>query len=177
MKVLNVILCSFFFAGCAYFQKGQNLKTGCAAYEGNFDKEFAIWKNAPQTKTNNSNLETNQLAKLQLDKEKNVVFTVPPEKKLSEDSDRFAGVFRFEAAESGVYSLSANKKVWLDVVDSSKLKMLSKKSSEMQPQCESIFKVVNFELNKGTKYVIQINGSQDADVSFLISSTGSIQPK
>jgi hypothetical protein len=79
----------------------------------------------------------------------------------------FGGFIRFMTPADGLYRISADSTVWLDVLDGDQPKERARDTSRLH--CGKIEKSLGFPLAKGHSYWIELSASKRREVSLLIT--------
>jgi len=79
----------------------------------------------------------------------------------------FGGFIRFVSPADGVYRISADSTVWLDVLDEDQPRERARETSRLH--CGKIEKSLGFALARGHSYWIELSASKRREVSLLIS--------
>ena len=101
-----------------------------------------------------------------------VEFSHPPEKAIKAHKDPsvwMGGILRLgvPSEEGGHYRVSLNRRAWIDIVDGDQLVFAS--NFAMQHKCRSIIKTVEFELEGGREYYIQISSAIEDTFKVMVS--------
>ncbi len=88
--------------------------------------------------------------------------------KAGENPDRvFGGFIRFMTPTDGVYRISADSTVWLDVLDADQPRERDRETSRLH--CGAIEKSLGFALARGHSYWIELSASKRREVALIIS--------
>jgi hypothetical protein len=82
-------------------------------------------------------------------------------------TDRFSGLLALEVPQAGTWRVSASTPVWIDIADNDRL--VASSGFEMQDGCPLIHKVVEFPLQAGRRYWLQLSGNPAATVRILLT--------
>lgn len=147
------------------------MKGGCENYALDLKRDLSLWDESVVTLP--ANLETKPLpmerrVELELGSQAETEFLIKPEKTFDMESPAFAGVIKFAPPESGVYRISMGERVWLDVIELQTMKSVQANRFEMQTKCPKIFKTVEFVLDSGKEYALQISSSPKKNAQVLV---------
>ena len=86
----------------------------------------------------------------------------------SRSSEPRGGAFRFEVPATGRYRVSITSRHWIDVI--------SRESAidsvdHHGPGCDLVHKVVEFDLNAGQMFTLQLSGQDDAIIGLAITAS------
>lgn len=95
-----------------------------------------------------------------------VTLPVTPEKNRS-SADTFSGLVAVVFAEPGLYRVSADSGVWIDLVQGDA--KIASSAFEMQTKCPTVFKVVAYDVPAAGTYLIQLNGAKEASVDIAVT--------
>ena len=151
---------------------GSGFYPGCQNHTINLQKEFKLWKQ-PSTSLPFpylGQISLKQKAEMTLNKLGNVDFFTDPEKK-PEPSAPFAGVALLKISGGGTYNVSLGGQAWIDVVELSPdgNKLITSSQHSNKRSCNTISKVVGFELSANKKYGLQLSSSSEEKMLVLIS--------
>jgi len=177
---LALLFIALFISACASHgpeqkKRGEHrpfseMKGGCENYALDLKRDLALWDESPAELQANLNAEPLPLEKrVKLELQTNTDFLVQPEKTFDLKGPAYAGVVKFNPPESGVYRVSMGERVWLDVIEVQTKKALQAKRFEMQTKCPKIFKTVEFELESGKEYALQISSVPNKNTHVLIT--------
>jgi len=148
----------------------------CKNYSSTMQHELAIWNKPSMDLTFSSDvtenpplLPINSKTIIKLNPENKVAFLVKPTKSFSNPDQSYAGIVKFQIEKSGTYYVSASDKVWFDVVDTKTKQKVAASQFEMQTHCNTMFKIVSFNLEANKNYVLQISSSTKEQTTFLLT--------
>jgi hypothetical protein len=107
-----------------------------------------------------------QSSAVSLQPQLNVIFLLPPEKKRG-GADTYAGLVSLGTLRKGLWHVSADGGIWLDLITSGK--MVASPSFEMQTGCKILFKTVAFDVPGNSPLLLQISGSKSPVVKLLLT--------
>ena len=111
-------------------------------------------------------LQPSQSSIVALQPQLNVNFLLPPEKKRG-GADTYAGIVSLGTLQKGLWRVSADGGVWLDLIASGK--MVASPSFEMQTGCTILFKTVTFDVPGNSPLLLQVSGSKSPVVKLLLT--------
>lgn len=91
-----------------------------------------------------------------------------PSGRVTPDEGNFAGVARFSVGTAGTWRISLGKGGWADVVEPGK-GLLEASHFSGRVDCVPVRKLVEFTLQPGPEYLLQVSGGADATNSVLIT--------
>lgn len=148
----------------------------CKNFSSDMKNELAIWNKpsmdltfSSDASTNPPLLPANSKTTIKLNPENKVAFLVKPEKSFTSSNQSYAGIVKLQIEKNGTYYISANNKVWFDVVDIKTKQKVAATQFEMQTHCNTMFKVVSFNLKANTDYALQISSSAKEETTFLLT--------
>ncbi len=149
----------------------ENFKIPLARQMAEWDKKEIRIQGAQDDKST-TELPSDKKINLTLYPQKKVSLLIKPEKEPAKGDVVHAGLAAMEVKEDGLYRVAMGSKVWLDLVevnpgDEAGAKTVSAARFEMQTGCAKIFKAVEYNLQAGKKYFLQISLSQAPAVQIL----------
>lgn len=112
-------------------------------------------------------IEIGQLYQFALADQQQVVFAVPPGKKMLADGAS-AGLVRFKPGAAGAYRVSLSRGIWIDVIAGGQA--IASTDFGGAPGCETPRKVVLYSLPANTELLLQFSGAADTDVRVAITA-------
>lgn len=177
----TIILISLFFISAAANGSGKHkmddMNGDCSNYKIDLKKEFSLIGKKAQKKESLNKVTAKNIFKdigdkrinLSLHEKAKLAFLVSPEQIFHPEAKTHGGILSFKVKEDGIYRVSGNGKFWFDIVDFNKKSAVKAKGYKMQKQCESIFKVVSFDLKKESSYLLQVSSSKSKNVDLLLT--------
>jgi hypothetical protein len=157
-----------------------NPAAGCASYDVDVSTELALLEKPPVdvARTSAGDQSSTELVAgrayaLQLALQAETSFLVPPGRRML-DEGAFAGVARFAVSASGTWRISLDRNSWVDVVapDGS---LVESSRFGGRTDCPSLRKLVEFPLQPGLSYTLQLSGGTEPNTMVLI--TGPIEER
>lgn len=154
------------------------MEGGCDNFKMPLATEMALWDKAElrvqgaQDDKSTTELPSNRKITLRLYPQKKVILPAKPENDFSKGQTGFAGLATMEVKKDGLYHVALGSKVWLDLVEveigeTTMAKIIPATSFEMQTGCTKIFKAVEYKLQAGKKYLLQVSSSAAPSVQIL----------
>jgi hypothetical protein len=134
----------------------------CAAFSWDVHHERTLFGTEPQILTSGQTvvasptLAADRLYQVELTAQSEVRFLEPPERKRG-DGGVFAGLVRLTLATAGVYRISLDQPLWVDVIANRAL--VPAKDHQGRPGCNAPHKIVEFLLPAGSPITLQFSGS------------------
>ncbi len=177
IKEAALVASLFLFSSVATSRPMSEMSGGCENYAMPLTKEFSIWDQSEirvqgaQDDKSTANLPADRRITLSLHMQKKVTMPAKPEKDFSKGEPTFAGLATMEVKKDGLYRVSLGSKVWLDVVEAGSeiVQIVPAVQFEMQTGCKKIFKAVEYNLQAGRRYVLQISSAKEASAQVLTS--------
>ena len=151
------------------------MQGGCDNYRWDMRPEFSAVRQValPLVAARSIRLEVPKLSpgrhyRVTLSPEAEVALPMPPQKSSADGSPLYGGLLQVEVAASGTYRLSSSGPLWFDMVPGESKRILESSQFEMQTRCELIFKSVEFALESGIRYWIQLSSSRTSTVSVTL---------
>jgi hypothetical protein len=150
----------------------------CDGFTWNVKQERALFGGTPQSLPAGKDgasaprIKPQRLYELRLVPQEQVTFVAAPGKKMLTDG-AYAGLVRMAVRTPGVYRVSADKEVWIDVAAGGKL--VPSKDFRGQQGCHAPHKVVEFELSPAGQFTLQFSANTNGTVR--VSVTRSPAPK
>jgi hypothetical protein len=177
LKEATLVASLILFSSVATSRPMSEMSGGCENYAMPLSKELSLWdqseirvQGARDVKSTAS-LPAGQRVNLSLHMQKKVSLPAKPEKDFSKGEPTFAALATMEVKRDGLYRVSLGSKVWLDLVESGSEvpQIVPAAHFEMQTGCRKIFKVVEYNLKAGRKYLLQISSSREPAAQVLTS--------
>lgn len=151
---------------------------GCTSYDVDVARELALLEKPPidfaltsASDESSGSMVAGQAYILHLSPQAGTRFAVPPERRML-DEGAFAGVARFAVDAPGTWRISLDHNSWVDVVaPGGSLVDSSRFGGRMD--CPSLRKLVEFPLQPGLPYTLQLSGGTERTTVVLI--TGPIE--
>ena len=158
-----VLLGALLAAAVASAQTG--VPPACARYVGDMKRELELWQQPTiAVVTEAARAAAADVAILTPDRRHDVMLPRHPETRFPARPerdrgapDRFSGLLAVEVPQAGTWRVSASTPVWIDIVDNDRL--VPSSGFEMQDGCPLIHKVVEFPLQAGRRYWLQLSGN------------------
>jgi hypothetical protein len=80
----------------------------------------------------------------------------------------FAGLFAFRTDAAGLYRVSSDEKVWVELIAVSSGEPAIATHSDKRLRCAGIIKDIVFELKAGTGYWLQVTGSTRPSIGLMV---------
>jgi len=134
----------------------------CAAFTWEVHHERALFDTKPQiltggqTATASPTLSADRLYQVELTAQTEVKFLEPPGRTRG-DGGAFAGLLRLTVETAGVYRISLDQPVWVDVIANGTV--VPAKDFQGRPGCDAPHKIVEFLLPAGSLITLQFSGS------------------
>lgn len=144
----------------------------CAAFTWEVRHERALFETKPQiltggqTVTASPTLSADHLYQVELTAQTEVKFSQPPGRKHG-DGGAFAGLVRLTVEMAGVYRISLDQPVWVDVIANGT--MVPAKDFQGRPGCNAPHKIVEFPLPAGSPITLQFSGSTNPTVKVAVT--------
>jgi hypothetical protein len=144
----------------------------CAAFSWDVRHERDLFAQPPrpvvagQTLGTAPTLATDQLYQLRLSGQRAVTFAAPPGGKGHVDS-AYAGLARLTVDAAGVYRISLDLPVWIDVIANGTV--VAARDFQGRPGCNAPHKIVEFALPAGTPVTLQFSGGKASTVKITVS--------
>jgi len=135
----------------------------CTAFTWDVHHERTLFETKPQILTSGQTvvasptLAADRLYQVELTAQSEVKFLEPPGRKRG-DGGGFAGLVRLTVATAGVYRISLDQPLWVDVIANAAL--LPAKDHQGRPGCNAPHKVVEFLLPAGSPVTLQFSDSR-----------------
>jgi hypothetical protein len=151
-----------------------NPAAGCTGYDVDVSTELALLEKPPVDVARSSagdqsstELGAGQAYALQLAPQAETSFLVPPGRRML-DEGAFAGVARFSVGAAGTWRISLDHNSWVDVVapDGS---LVESSRFGGRTDCPSLRKLVEFPLQPGLLYTLQLSGGTEPTTVVLIT--------
>lgn len=153
---------------------------GCTSYDVDVSTELALLEKPPVEVAptgagdeSSGSMVTGQAYALRLAPQADTRFAVPPERRML-DEGAFAGVARFAVSTPGTWRISLDHNTWVDVVapDGS---LVESSRFGGRTDCTALRKLVEFPLQPGLPYTLQLSGGTETTTVVLI--TGPIEKR
>ena len=134
----------------------------CAAFNGDVRHERALFGTEPQISSGGQTiaaaptLAADRLYQVRLRTQSEVKFLEPPGRKRG-NGGAFAGLVRLRVETSGVYRISLDQPLWVDVIANGTV--VPAKDFQGRPGCNAPHKIVEFLLSAGKPITVQFSGS------------------
>jgi len=145
----------------------------CDGYNWDVSKERALFAESAQpvvagrSEASAAKLVPDRLYEVRFTPQSQVTFSVPPEKKLPPDGV-FAGLAELRIATDGIYRISLDAPIWIDVVADGKV--VGSRDFQGAHGCDAPRKIVEFELSATTQHLLlQFSGTTSASARVSIS--------
>ena len=147
----------------------------CAAFTWDVHQERALFGTEPQVVTGGQTvaasptLSANRLYQVELRAQSEVKFLEPPGRKRG-DGGAFAGLVRLTVETAGVYRISLDEPLWIDVISNGTV--VPAKDFQGRPGCNAPHKIVEFVLPPGSLITLQFSGSSVPIVKVTVTRSG-----
>ena len=144
----------------------------CAAFTWDVRHERALFENKPQLLTGGQalaaapTLAADQLYQLELKAQSEVTFFEPPGKKRG-DSGAYAGLAGLTVDTAGVYRISLDQSLWIDVIVNGTV--VPAKDFQGRPGCNAPHKMVEFVLSARVPITLQFSGASVSTVKVTVT--------
>jgi len=96
-----------------------------------------------------------------------ILLTATPKAEQKSEGQTFAGYVAFSVPHDGVYRVSVDTTVWIDVLDGDQIVERTKLNRRMQ--CGHVHKSLGFTLNTGVNYWLQLSSSKAFEVHLVLT--------
>lgn len=144
----------------------------CAAFTWDVGKERSLFGQEPQslaagqTLTDSPTMVTDRLYQLKLRAQSEVTFAATPGKQPRSDRP-YAGLVRLTVSTAGVYRVSLDQPVWVDVIDNGSV--VQAKDFQGRSGCSAPHKIVEFQLPAGRPVTLQFSGGSVATAKITVT--------
>ena len=178
MKSAQMLMCHFLSVGlsCSLtFAAGVGLAYAddpCAAFTWDVHHERSLFENeaknltAGQTVADLPTLVPDQLYQVELRSQSEVKFLEPPGRK-PRDGVAFAGLVRLTVETAGVYRISLEQPLWVDVFANGNV--VAAQDFQGRPGCNAPHKIVEFLLPARTPITLQFSGGRVSTVKATVT--------
>jgi hypothetical protein len=135
----------------------------CAAFTWDVHRERALFETEPQILTGGQTVAASptfaadRLYQVELRAQSEVKFLEPPGRKRG-DGGVFSGLARLTVETAGVYRISLDQPLWVDVIADGTV--VPAKDFQGRPGCNAPHKIVEFLLPAGSPITLQFSGSK-----------------
>ena len=144
----------------------------CAAFTWDVHHERALFETEPQILTGGQTVAdspifaADRLYQVELRAQSEVKFLEPPGRKRG-DGRAFAGLVRLSVETAGVYRISLDQPLWVDVIADGTV--VPAKDFQGRPGCNAPHKIVEFLLPVGGPMILQFSGSRVPLVKVILT--------
>jgi hypothetical protein len=144
----------------------------CAAFTWDVHQERALFGTKPQVLTGGQTVATSpalaadRLYQVELRAQSEVKFLEPPGRKRG-DGGAFAGLVGLTVERAGVYRISLDQPLWVDVIANGTV--VPAKDFQGRPGCDAPHKIVAFLLPAGSPITLQFSGSSAPVVKVTVT--------
>jgi hypothetical protein len=144
----------------------------CTAFTWDVHHERALFENGPQALTGGQTLAAsptlvaNRLYQVELRPQSEVTFLEAPGTK-GKDGGAYAGLARLTVDAAGVYRVSLDQRLWVDVVVNGTL--VPAKDFQGRPGCNAPHKIVEFPLPARVPITLQFSGASVPTVKVAVT--------
>jgi len=147
--------------------------TGCAAFTWNVVRELEVMRSRSTAVIAAANVADPE-AKVELGRHYSVIlrpqaevrFALPPARAARDAAPR-AGLLAFEVHTAGRYRIVIDSRHWIDVIANGRT--IDSSDHQGAGGCESIHKIVEFELPAKTPLTLQLSGREDDSIGLAIT--------
>jgi len=144
----------------------------CASFTWDVHHERALFETEPkiltggQTVAASPTFAADRLYQVELKAQSGVRFLEPPGRKRG-DGGAFAGLVRLTVETAGVYRISLDQPLWVDVIANGTV--VPAKDSQGRPGCNAPHKIVEFQLPAASPITLQFSGSNVPVVKVIVT--------
>jgi hypothetical protein len=144
----------------------------CSGFKWDIAREHALFAGQSTVLTAGKDVASaptmgaDRLYQLQLMPQTEIIFAVPPGKKMLTDGAS-AGLATLKLDAPGNYRVSVDVPVWIDLVADGKL--AATRDFQGQQSCDAPHKIVEFDLSGAKHYVLQVSASSKASVRVTVT--------
>jgi hypothetical protein len=149
----------------------------CAAFTWNVAHERALFAGSPEAivaghdAASTPLLRSERLYQVQLAPQSQVAFVLAPGKKGSSPDGAYAGMGHFRLTQAGIYRVSADQPVWIDIVADGK--MIDSADFQGRKGCSTPHKIIQYALPAERDLVLQLSAAPGAGVRVAITRVDS----
>jgi hypothetical protein len=144
----------------------------CTAFSWNVSHERELFAASARTGTTGANqalaplLDPEHLYELRLNPLEQVQFVAPPGKSKGGNGP-YAGLARFQVAQTGLWRIALDQPAWIDVIAGGQA--IASSDYQGRPGCHAPHKIVQFQLPANQELLIQLSGTPEKQVRLTIT--------